>query len=652
MPPNAPLTPGDPRRFGDLEVLGRLGEGGQGIVYLAREPDGDHVAVKWLQHDQSGDSTSVERFLREAEVARKVAPFCTAAVLGTGVEQERPYIVSEFVEGSSLQQAVRKDGPRTGPALDRLAIGTATALAAIHRAGIVHRDFKPGNVILGGDGPRVIDFGISRALDANSTISGTLVGTPAYMSPEQVTGHTVGPPSDMFSWAGTMVFASCQRAPFGSEALEPVLSRVLKAEPDLGRLEGPLREVVARCLSKDPGQRPTAEQVIKRLIGHPVPENNLLQRGASEAATDPAQEGASPNVRVIAGVAGAAVLAVVLVGALAAGTLRVFPLSGPAAKSAVTTSAAVASTEPAPAPPPTPTRTTLPGGGITLHEQPSDPITFTAYELYNKNVDDDVDYARKSLRGTFEKHPGNLESLVSPNGRYLAGRHEDYTSDGYDSILIVDRESGSSFRVKTGRKPLSTPVRAWSRDSSKILLNIDKKINGKWNALGFAIIDVAQAKVSMIEVDDETIRGSDFGWDDTETGVIAVYGKDEGLRFFDASGKRTRDLPGVGPLSSGTIDLFSPSGRTFVTDCPKGKDGENCLFDSATGKQLHTFSSDCEKVLGWYDERHLYCWEEDNATNDEIRVVAFDGKLVRLLLEVPAELDLTPYFTFTPAQGS
>ncbi|MEV1169510.1 SDR family oxidoreductase [Nonomuraea sp. NPDC049784] len=140
--------------MGDLELPGRLGEGGQGVVYLARTPAGAHVAVKWLQQDQSDDAVSVGRFPREAEVARSVAPFCTAAVLGTGVENGRPYIVSEFVKGTSLQQIVQEEGPRTGPSLDRLAIGTATALAAIHRAGIVHRDFKPANVIVGAEGIR------------------------------------------------------------------------------------------------------------------------------------------------------------------------------------------------------------------------------------------------------------------------------------------------------------------------------------------------------------------------------------------------------------------------------------------------------------------------------------------------------------------
>ncbi|WP_188187171.1 serine/threonine protein kinase [Nonomuraea sp. SYSU D8015] len=671
MPSYAPLTSGDPRQLGNLQIIGKLGEGGQGVVYLAKNPSDAYVAVKWLQSDQSDDHVSVGRFLREAEVAQRVAPFCTAAVLGTGVQDDRPYIVSEFVEGPSLQQVVRDEGPRTGAALDRLAIGTATALAAIHQAGIVHRDFKPANVIIGADGPRVIDFGIARALNATTTFSNTPIGTPAYMSPEQFTGEAIGPASDMFSWAGTMVYASCGRAPFGSGAMHPLISRVLNGPPDVGALEGPLRDVVLECFSKDPGRRPTAQQVIMRLLGHSVPTAGLLEQGAMEASPSsrPHTGGIQLDDRrdmggtkrgtgpIVAGVAaGAALLIVLVVAAVTVVLDKVSTAVGSTTAAGSTTTAPAETTLTPPSSiPATTTKRTLPGGAITLHEHPSDPITLTAYEVYNRNLDDDVDYARQSLRDdTFDRHSGNWESLVSPDGRYLAGRPQDYTSDDYDSILFTDRQAGASFRVKTVRKPLISTLRAWSKDSSKVLLNIDKKIKDnkqgedEWASLGFAIVDVAQAKVSVIEVTDTSVQDSDYGWDAAETGVVIVYGKDEGLRFFDAAGKPTRDVAGVGPLASGTLDIFSPSGKMFVTDCPGGGDGDHCLFDTGTGKRVRTFSSDCDKVLGWYDESHLYCWEQDNGANDEVRVVAFDGKLTRTLLEVPEDLDFTPYFTVNP----
>ncbi|WP_067183255.1 serine/threonine-protein kinase [Microtetraspora niveoalba] len=260
----SPLSQEDPRRIGDYLLEGRLGAGGQGVVFLATGPGGARVAVKLLHARLAGCDR--RRFAGEIQAVRRVAPFCTAQVLDADLAGDRPYIVSEYVDGVSLQEHVRTYGPRTDGALDRVAVGTATALAAIHRAGVVHRDFKPGNVLIGADGPRVIDFGISRLLDATTTTGGP-VGTPAYLAPEQLRGEPAGPPGDMFSWALTVAFAASGRHAFAAETYAAILARILYGTPDLGPLAGPLREIVVACLASAPGDRPGAEEVLGRLLG-------------------------------------------------------------------------------------------------------------------------------------------------------------------------------------------------------------------------------------------------------------------------------------------------------------------------------------------------------------------------------------------------
>ncbi|GAA3124637.1 hypothetical protein GCM10010466_14370 [Planomonospora alba] len=262
----SPLLPGDPAQAGAYRLEGRLGSGGQGVVYLGRAADGTPVAVKVLHEGVLADEAVRARFAREVTAAATVAPFCVARVLDGDPEAARPYIVSEYVEGPSLRQAIDEDGPRSGAALHRLAVATATALAAVHEAGVVHRDFKPDNVLLGADGPRVIDFGIAKELGLPTVTRGPL-GTPAYMSPEQLNGESVGPASDVFAWGCVLVFAATGRPPFGTDSLPAVLYRILHGTPELGALDGPLRELAAETLRKLPQERPSMREVLLRLLG-------------------------------------------------------------------------------------------------------------------------------------------------------------------------------------------------------------------------------------------------------------------------------------------------------------------------------------------------------------------------------------------------
>ncbi|WP_433461945.1 protein kinase domain-containing protein [Spirillospora sp. CA-128828] len=279
VPEPSPLLPTDPESIGRYQLEGRIGAGGQGTVYLGRDERERRTAIKLLHPHLITHEAARARFLAEVEIAKRVAPFCTAQVLDSGVTNAQPYIVSEFVDGPSLQTSVKDDGPRGEAALDRLAINTVTALAAIHEGGVVHRDFKPGNVLLGPDGPVVIDFGISRALDLSQSLtSSQVVGTPGYMAPEHIDGQTAGPEADMFAWAAAMVFAATGKRAFGGTSASAVALAVLHSEPNLDGIEGDLGDIVRSCLEKDPARRPTATQVSDLLRGLRTPQ----------AATSPA----------------------------------------------------------------------------------------------------------------------------------------------------------------------------------------------------------------------------------------------------------------------------------------------------------------------------------------------------------------------------
>ncbi|MFI6299410.1 protein kinase [Nonomuraea sp. NPDC050790] len=273
------MTPSDPRQIEDYLLSEVLGRGGQGSVYLGEDSVGGKVAVKLLHTSFAGESDALRRFTREAETARRVAPFCTARVLAVGVAEARPYIVSEFVPGPSLEQLVREQGVRSGSGLERLAVATLTALAAIHHAGVVHRDFKPNNVIMGPEGPVVIDFGISRALEQTATSS--VMGTPAFMAPEQFAG-TAGPATDMFSWASTMIYAATGRIAFRGDTMPAVMHAILTSEPDLSGMPEGLRALVARCLAKDPLVRPSAEELLGQLTGRGLPATAWIGTAPAE----------------------------------------------------------------------------------------------------------------------------------------------------------------------------------------------------------------------------------------------------------------------------------------------------------------------------------------------------------------------------------
>ena len=260
-----PLRDTDPREVGGYQLLGRLGEGGQGVVFLALGPTGSRAAVKLLA--PTTDPLVRSRFLKEVAAAQQVAGFCTAQVLDAGIFERRPFIVSEYVSGPSLVEVIQQHGPRTGGVLERIAVATLTALGAVHAVGMVHRDFKPGNVLLGPDGPVVIDFGLAAVPGMTTTgLSGQVaVGTPAFMAPEQLAGVRVTAAADMWSWAVTIAFTGTGELPFKGESLTATAYAILHSEPTVGPLPEPLGSLVYRCLSKDPATRPSARGALGEL---------------------------------------------------------------------------------------------------------------------------------------------------------------------------------------------------------------------------------------------------------------------------------------------------------------------------------------------------------------------------------------------------
>ncbi|MFE0519129.1 bifunctional serine/threonine-protein kinase/ABC transporter substrate-binding protein [Streptomyces sp. NPDC058954] len=263
-----PLRPSDPSRIAGFRLLRRLGAGGMGVVYLGRDEAGTLAAVKVIRGGSAGDPAFRARFAREAELARRVESPWVVPVLGADAEADEPWLATAFVPGPSLVEAVGAHGPLPSSAARTLGRLLAEALADLHAAGLVHRDVKPGNVLLALDGPRLIDFGVARAEDDTAlTASGLVVGSPGFLAPEQARGEPASPASDVFALGGVLTYALTGRPPFGTGEPEAMLYRTVHDEPVLDGIEDGPRALVGRCLAKDPTVRPTAEELRRLLAG-------------------------------------------------------------------------------------------------------------------------------------------------------------------------------------------------------------------------------------------------------------------------------------------------------------------------------------------------------------------------------------------------
>jgi hypothetical protein len=264
--------PTDPPRIGPYRLVGVLGSGGMGRVYLGRSPGGMQVAVKMIRAEVAAEPHFRARFAREVAAARRVNGLYTAVVVDADPDAPQPWLATTYINAPSLADLIAQHGPLSSRELRSLAAGLAEGLASIHAAGLVHRDLKPSNVLVTPDGPKIIDFGIALATDLSSlTGSNTIVGSPGYMSPEQAqAGHEVGPASDIFSLGAMLCYAATGRTPWGDGSQLAMLFRVVHEEPELTGVTGEMHALAERCLAKDPTRRPAATDILAE-FGEPEP---------------------------------------------------------------------------------------------------------------------------------------------------------------------------------------------------------------------------------------------------------------------------------------------------------------------------------------------------------------------------------------------
>ncbi|GII00481.1 serine/threonine-protein kinase [Planobispora takensis] len=663
--PVDPLRAADPAWIGGHRITGRLGAGGQGVVYLAESPSGERVAVKLLR--AGSDDSALTEFHREIELALRVKAFCTAQVLEHGEFGGAPYIVSEYVDGPSLAQVIDERGVLRGTELRRLAIGMLTALSAIHQAGVVHRDLKPANVLLARDGPRVIDFGIARAEDSEATAE-HIVGTPPYMAPEQFSGAPTGPASDMFAWAATVTCAATGSPPFGTGPVPATIHRILSGEPKVGELEGELRELVLQCLAKDPAVRPTATAALLRLLGHAVAPPRLLAEGRARAGgRDPGVE-EDPSLRegdtipssargmgeVMRGrrgiVTGLAAVVLALAsgagihmavgdrpdgGASGGGTAERGTAAPPAQRRTGGTMAAESTTS-----------VRIPGTEITLRENPADSWRVTSYEDNREVTSSGPPFVRARDGDAFEKFEGRNDLVVSPGGSFfVVSPHFKTDFFDFDQIRIVDRATGGQSVVRTVRRPAQSRYPRWSPDGSRVLLTTFETVGPHQligRSTGFTIVDAATRSARFVAVADDNDQPYIYAWGPDGTTVVQ-QAPGGAVRVRNLDGSLVRTLRSVGQATWDDVAV-TPLGTVVTTVCPD-KSGNICLWDYVTGAKKATVPlPEGTDFAGWLGERNLL-GIRSRGKDREVVMLDLQGRAVRVLAEGPAtamdQIDLT-----------
>ncbi|PSK83067.1 WD domain G-beta repeat uncharacterized protein [Murinocardiopsis flavida] len=586
-------------RVGPFLLVRELGTGGFGAVYLGEDASGRRAAVKLLHPHLAKDPQVRRYFTQELTNARQVQGFCVAEILDADSESAQPWLATEYIDGPTLGQAVREHGPRTGGDLQRLAVQTITALAAIHAAGVVHRDLKPANILLGADGPRVIDFGIARALDAD-TASATQIGTIGYMAPEQLEGTTLGTSADLFAWGAVIIHAATGHNAFPGPTQAARINRVLNHPPETGDLADPLLGIVLACMAKDPAQRPTARHVLDLLLTGSAPA-----AGPSPIASTPAVAAPSPV---------AAALAVAPDGQGGEDAPDPRPQGVPAPP-----------LHPAPWPAAPWPPAVVQGGALAVGRTTGAPGTrlrpllgilagTTAVIVLAAGA---WFWWPQSERRTLTGHDRPVMSVAfSPKGTTLA------TASGDGTARLWDTESGAATTTLTGH---DEPVRAvaFDPDGTTLATGGADHATRLWNT-------DSGKEIHALEGHESTVYTVAFSPDGD---LLATGGGDTVMLWDPDTGKEAATLTGHGSWVEAVA--FSPDGSTLAS---AGNDKTVKLWDTETGAETTTltghsdlvgavaFSPDGDLLATGSSDNTVKLW--DPATGEETTTLKAHGSWV------------------------
>ncbi|WP_433251836.1 WD40 repeat domain-containing serine/threonine protein kinase [Actinomadura nitritigenes] len=576
-----PLQPGDPRRVGPYRLTGRLGAGGMGQVYLGVSPGGRKVAVKVIRAEHVSSPRFRARFAREVQAAQRVGGFHTAPVVDADPDAESPWLVTAFIPGPSLHQVVGRQGPLEAGAVRELGAGLAEGLAAIHACGVVHRDLKPGNVIMAEDGPRIIDFGIARPADAGSlTSAGVVIGTFAYMSPEQVRGERAGPAGDVFSLGCVLIYAATGRGPFDAPTIPAIVYRIINEEPGLDGVPGDLRELIGACLAKSPADRPGAKEILDRLGTHATDPTAAVPAADARTVTSPADRPVTAERPASSGPA---------------------PRHPPTVPTATATRTETEDGGAGPVEPartPAPARSTLPRRALILGALGTAGLAAVSYPV---------------IRWLEADHPiASIDSdgfpvVFSPDGRTLATG----STDG--PLRLWDVATRHNTATLTGHTDIVGAL-AFSPDGRTLASGSADRTVRLW--------DVAARRNTATLGDKSDASSVAFSPDGR---ILATGGTEETVRLWDvATGRTTATLTS----DPGSVDYvqsvaFSPDGRTLASGSSKGTVQ---LWDMATrrstaalehgsGVSSVAFSPDGRTLAAGDDKGIVRLWDATTGHN-------------------------------------